>query len=135
MTRGASLNDSWPYPTKYGMHGRPDVRSAKPFSGGMPLSSTTLYPLSRSQASGFLGALGSWGAALLEPYSDKPQSNGLLLKEPGELAELINRCWLQRLQVVCPNVRCVGSTLILLKNIHCIDDCANHVVPNTLNSA
>ena len=80
----------------------------------------------------FLGALGSWSAALLEPYSDKPESTGLLTKEPAELAALINRCWAQRLQVVCSDVCCVGSTLIPLKNIHCIGDRANHVVLNIL---
>ena len=114
------------------MHGRLDVRSVKLFADGMPLSNARLHSRFRSKSSGFLGALGSWGAALLEPYSDKPESNGLLLKEPGELAELINRCWLQRLQVVCSNVCFVGSILIPLKNIHCIGDRANHVVLNIL---
>lgn len=128
MSRGTSLNDSWPYLTNYGMHGRLDVRSVKLFADGMPLPRTTL----RRVNLWLLGALGSWGAALLEPYSDKPESNGLLLKEPAELAELINRCWVQRLQVVCSNVCCVGSILIPFKNIHCIGDRANHVVLNIL---
>jgi predicted amidohydrolase YtcJ len=31
------------------------------------------------------GALGSRGAALLQPYSDRPESSGLLIREPGDL--------------------------------------------------
>lgn len=35
------------------------------------------------------GALGSRGAALLEPYADRPESSGLLLHEPGYFVELV----------------------------------------------
>jgi predicted amidohydrolase YtcJ len=38
------------------------------------------------------GALGSRGAALLEPYSDDPGNSGLLLTPPERLEELAERC-------------------------------------------
>lgn len=37
------------------------------------------------------GALGSRGAALLEPYSDAPDNRGLLLREPPALQALVDR--------------------------------------------
>ncbi|KAH0579709.1 Putative amidohydrolase ytcJ [Termitomyces sp. J132] len=58
------------------------------------------------------GALGSWGAALLEPYSDKAEDSGLLLTPPEELSALVHQFWKDGFQV----------------NIHCIGDRANHVV-------
>ncbi|KLO17744.1 hypothetical protein SCHPADRAFT_820968 [Schizopora paradoxa] len=58
------------------------------------------------------GALGSWGAALQEPYSDKPESRGLLLAAPEVLSNLVRRFWDDGFQV----------------NIHCIGDLANNVV-------
>jgi len=60
------------------------------------------------------GALGSWGAALQEPYSDKPESKGLLLTTPKVLSNLVQRFWDDGFQV----------------NIHCIGDMANNVVLN-----
>ncbi|KAG6895861.1 hypothetical protein C0992_011960 [Termitomyces sp. T32_za158] len=58
------------------------------------------------------GALGSWGAALLEPYSDKPDDSGLLLTPPEELSTLVHQFYKDDFQV----------------NIHCIGDRANHLV-------
>ncbi|KAI0632894.1 amidohydrolase family-domain-containing protein [Trametes polyzona] len=58
------------------------------------------------------GALGSWGAALLEPYSDKPDTRGLM-QMPGEsLNKLIREWWDQ------------GWGL----NVHAIGDRANKAV-------
>ncbi len=37
------------------------------------------------------GALGSRGALLIEPYSDRPDTSGLSLMEPGALAQLMTR--------------------------------------------
>jgi predicted amidohydrolase YtcJ len=37
------------------------------------------------------GALGSYGAALLEPYADRPEHRGLLLWEPGQLERAVRR--------------------------------------------
>ena len=36
------------------------------------------------------GALGSWGAALLEPYSDKPETSGTMLINETELTSVVN---------------------------------------------
>ncbi|KAG6867464.1 hypothetical protein C0993_002486 [Termitomyces sp. T159_Od127] len=46
------------------------------------------------------GALGSWGAALLEPYSDKPDDSGLLLTPAKELSALVHQFWKDGFQVV-----------------------------------
>jgi predicted amidohydrolase YtcJ len=35
------------------------------------------------------GALGSWGAALLEPYSDKPETSGTMLINETELTSVV----------------------------------------------
>ena len=35
------------------------------------------------------GALGSWGAALLEPYSDRPDSKGSMLASSEHLSKLV----------------------------------------------
>ncbi len=58
------------------------------------------------------GALGSRGAALLEPYSDEPQSRGLLFHDDVELAALVERAMRCGLQV----------------NTHAIGDAANRQV-------
>ncbi|KAG6844297.1 hypothetical protein H0H87_008078 [Tephrocybe sp. NHM501043] len=58
------------------------------------------------------GALGSWGAALLQPYSDKPEESGLLLTPPKDLSALVHQFWKDGFQV----------------NIHCIGDRANNIV-------
>ncbi|KAF5376082.1 hypothetical protein D9615_007734 [Tricholomella constricta] len=88
-------NDYWgaqiPQLIDYGKHGRLTVRSVKLVTDG---------------------ALGSWGAALLEPYSDKPDFSGLILTPPKELSDLVHKFWKDGFQV----------------NIHCIGDRANHVV-------
>ncbi|ESK93905.1 amidohydrolase 3 [Moniliophthora roreri MCA 2997] len=60
------------------------------------------------------GALGSWGAALLEPYSDKPDTSGIMRNTQGEMDRLVRKYWKNGWQV----------------NIHCIGDRANHVVLN-----
>ncbi|KAJ3711845.1 amidohydrolase family-domain-containing protein [Lentinula guzmanii] len=58
------------------------------------------------------GALGSWGAALLEPYSDKSDTSGIMRSTPKAISDLVNQFWKDGWQV----------------NIHCIGDRANHVV-------
>ncbi|RDX36384.1 amidohydrolase [Kangiella sp. HD9-110m-PIT-SAG07] len=63
------------------------------------------------------GALGSRGAALLEPYSDEPDNKGLLLTNPkklGQYLELITKYGFQT-------------------NIHAIGDAANHMVLEQLS--
>ncbi|KAF9260444.1 hypothetical protein L218DRAFT_1002760 [Marasmius fiardii PR-910] len=76
---------------KYGKQGRLTIRSIKLYTDG---------------------ALGSWGAALLEPYSDKPDTKGILRNSPEEMEQLVRKYWKDGWQV----------------NIHCIGDRANHVV-------
>ncbi|CCM03220.1 uncharacterized protein FIBRA_05344 [Fibroporia radiculosa] len=58
------------------------------------------------------GALGSWGAALLEPYSDKPETCGLMRSTEEALRETMSRFWNDGWGV----------------NIHCIGDRANKAV-------
>jgi len=79
----------------YGKHGRLNVRSVKLFSDG---------------------ALGSWGASLLAPYSDKPETSGMLLNTPQALSALVKQFWRDGWQA----------------NIHCIGDRANKLVLDVL---
>ncbi|KAF7321560.1 Amidohydrolase 3 [Mycena kentingensis (nom. inval.)] len=58
------------------------------------------------------GALGSWGAALIEPYTDKPDMNGIMRSSAETMDHLIRSAWDAKLQV----------------NVHCIGDRANQVV-------
>lgn len=47
-----------------------------------------------------LGALGSWGAALLAPYSDKPDTSGIMLSTSKMLFTLVEKFWEDGWQVV-----------------------------------
>jgi predicted amidohydrolase YtcJ len=67
------------------------------------------------------GALGSRGAALLEPYSDKPDSRGLLFRTPQELQTIVNAAALRGF-VVCAhaigdaaNRQCLDAFAALVK--------------------
>jgi predicted amidohydrolase YtcJ len=60
------------------------------------------------------GALGSWGAALLEPYSDDPTKQGLLISDPTLLTPVIRKWLVKGFQV----------------NTHCIGDKANQLIIN-----
>ena len=62
------------------------------------------------------GALGSWGAALLEPYSDDPKTKGLLLTA---LEQLVRQFWKDDRQTLC-------VIKVLHIGVHCIGDKANH---------
>ncbi|KAJ8074808.1 hypothetical protein PM082_019133 [Marasmius tenuissimus] len=75
----------------HGKHGRLTIRSIKLYTDG---------------------ALGSWGAALLEPYTDKPDTKGIMRYTHAEVDQLIRKYWKAGWQV----------------NVHCIGDKANHVV-------
>lgn len=48
------------------------------------------------------GALGSWGAALRKPYSDKPETSGILLSPPDALEKQVRQFWKDGFQVVRP---------------------------------
>ncbi|KAF8583423.1 hypothetical protein K439DRAFT_1661297 [Ramaria rubella] len=65
------------------------------------------------------GALGSWGAAMLEPYTDNPSTSGLLLTPPEILSSLIYDFFRDDWQV----------------NVHCIGDHANKLVLNIFERA
>jgi len=62
------------------------------------------------------GALGSWGAAMIEPYSDNPSTKGTLLQSEATLSNLISQFFKDGWQV----------------NTHCIGDYANHVILDIL---
>lgn len=83
----------------YGQHKRLTVRAIKLFTDGM-----YIFPLCFLQYSIMsLGALGSWGAALLAPYTDKPSTSGLLRTAPAALERLARQFWKDGFQVVrCP---------------------------------
>lgn len=74
-----------------GARGRLDIRSVKIFTDG---------------------ALGSWGAALLEPYSDDPSTSGIMRLEEKELQRIMRYWWTHGWGV----------------NVHCIGDKANKAV-------
>ncbi|KAL1922086.1 uncharacterized protein VTP21DRAFT_10728 [Calcarisporiella thermophila] len=60
------------------------------------------------------GALGSWGAAMIQPYTDDPSKPGNLLISERNFTEQVAK-WMERgLQV----------------NAHCIGDLANHIAVN-----
>ncbi|KDQ11232.1 hypothetical protein BOTBODRAFT_35533 [Botryobasidium botryosum FD-172 SS1] len=65
------------------------------------------------------GAVGSWGAALLEPYSDNPDTNGILIQSPEALHSLIHDFIQDAWQV----------------NVHCIGDRANNIVLDAFEKA
>ncbi|KAA8912343.1 amidohydrolase family-domain-containing protein [Sphaerosporella brunnea] len=65
------------------------------------------------------GALGSWGAALLAPYSDKPSTNGTMLLAPSLLTQLTAQWSAAGYQV----------------NIHAIGDAANRAAISAIASA
>lgn len=64
------------------------------------------------------GALGSHGACLIEPYSDDPSTNGILLKSPEEIKEIFRTAKDLKYQV----------------NSHCIGDSANRLVLNIIDT-
>lgn len=83
----------------HGKGGLLNVRSVKVFADGTTLP---IYSFDGRMAdTAAPGALGSWGAALLEPYSDKPETSGLMLSTPTKLGELLNQFWKDGWQVVC----------------------------------
>ncbi|KAG7566902.1 hypothetical protein FFLO_01403 [Filobasidium floriforme] len=65
------------------------------------------------------GALGSWGAAMLEPYSDRPEETGIMVT-PEE-------AWTGLIDDFVRNVS--------MQNVHCIGDRANRVVLDAMELA
>lgn len=89
----------------YGKHGRLNLRSVKLYADGMIPSLLNRFLILFDVPC--LGALGSWGAALTAPYSDKPDSRGLMLSSPEILQTLIQQFWKDGWQTVCWMVLCV----------------------------
>ncbi|KAI0718483.1 amidohydrolase family-domain-containing protein [Fomitopsis betulina] len=81
----------------YGKDGRLNLRSVKLFTDG---------------------ALGSWGAALLEPYTDNPLTSGLMRTSEAALKRTVTQFWEDGWGV----------------NIHCIGDRANKAVLDVFES-
>ena len=89
----------------YGPAGRLTLRAVKMYADGEFSSKASVpgrffllkFLMSTRTCS---GALGSWGAALREPYTDHPETKGLLLTEPKELRKHARRFWEAGLQVV-----------------------------------
>ncbi|KAI0790942.1 amidohydrolase family-domain-containing protein [Abortiporus biennis] len=79
---------------EYGKDGRYDLRSVKIVADG---------------------ALGSWGAALLEPYSDDPNTTGLMRYEDNVFKEMLEKYYKAGWGV----------------NVHCIGDRANKLALDT----
>ncbi|AEO64549.1 uncharacterized protein THITE_2110802 [Thermothielavioides terrestris NRRL 8126] len=65
------------------------------------------------------GALGSWGSAMIEPYSDRPETSGSLLVNASTLTSLA-RSW---------------SAAGFQVNIHAIGDLANRLAVDALEAA
>ncbi|KAH9028940.1 amidohydrolase 3, partial [Lactarius hengduanensis] len=85
------LSSQIPRLINYGLHRRLTVRSVKLFADG---------------------ALGSWGAALTAPYTDKPDTQGFLLTPTKTLHQQVEKLYEDGFQV----------------NVHAIGDHANEVV-------
>ncbi|KAH9177302.1 amidohydrolase 3 [Lactarius sanguifluus] len=85
------LSSQIPRLINYGLHRRLTVRSVKLFADG---------------------ALGSWGAALKAPYTDKPDTQGFLLTPTKTLHQQVEKFYEDGFQV----------------NVHAIGDHANEVV-------
>lgn len=64
------------------------------------------------------GALGSRGACLMHPYTDKPQTMGFLLSAPAKLNHIAEQVFRQGFQL----------------NTHCIGDSANRIMLNIYSS-
>jgi predicted amidohydrolase YtcJ len=59
------------------------------------------------------GALGSRGAALLEPYSDDPKNNGLLITAPAHIQDVATRALRAGFQVATHAIGDRGNRLVL----------------------
>ena len=109
-------NEYWgnrlPRLINYGKHGRLNLRSVKLYADGMILLlKRSIILLFGAPCS---GALGSWGAALLAPYSDKPDSHGLMLNSPEILETLVRQFWKDGWQTVRRMVLLVEHRLIII---------------------
>ncbi|KAF2759553.1 amidohydrolase [Pseudovirgaria hyperparasitica] len=87
-----------------------DARTVKKADGMLVAQSVKLFAD---------GALGSWGSAMIEPYSDKPNTSGSLLVNATTLTSVAKSWALHGFQV----------------NIHAIGDLANRLSINAMTAA
>lgn len=92
------------------------VKSVKLFAGESPVSPLGYVYMLTSLSD---GALGSWGSAMIEPYSDRPDASGSLLVNASTLTQLA-RDWAS-----------VGFQV----NIHAIGDLANRLAVDAMEAA
>jgi hypothetical protein len=59
------------------------------------------------------GALGSRGAALIEPYADRPEHSGALMHEPQQFAELVSAILERGFQVASHAIGDLGNRTII----------------------
>ena len=78
---------------QYGLDGRLDMRSIKIMTDGMFWLYLVYQYWFLIVITLFTGALGSWGAALLEPYSDDPTTSGIMRYKESELAKVVEKWW------------------------------------------
>ncbi|TRM59987.1 amidohydrolase family-domain-containing protein [Schizophyllum amplum] len=93
----ASQIDEIPRLENYGKHGRLSLRAVKMFTDG---------------------ALGSWGAALLAPYTDRPETSGIMRASRANVTDEVRAYCRAGWQV----------------NIHCIGDRANRLALDVFES-
>lgn len=97
----------------YAMIAATDPDLEKMLANGHIISRDAMLSIRSVKAYGD-GALGSRGAALLEPYSDDPDQTGLLLTQPSQMSQLFETV--------------IGADFQL--NYHAIGDRANHLALN-----
>lgn len=83
----------------YGKGGHLNMRSVKLFMDGL-CNKNDKVPITERR----VGALGSWGAALLSPYSDNKSTRGILTTEPGTMRAIVHNAWEAGWQVVSLNL-------------------------------
>ena len=75
------------------------------------------------------GALGSWGAALLKPYSDNPETSGLMLSSPENLKNLVEQFWKDGWQTVCSLSFQFHTKMILIVEFRARTFIASEIAP------
>lgn len=135
------------------------MRSVKLFACVLSLNRYSLVRLLTSFGDSD-GALGSWGAALLEPYSDKPETSGTMRIPDNVWKPLIKdfvqnvsgRLFCRYLTLMLPgplqkgwqvvsafsfpkSLRRLGLTVSQVQNVHTIGDKANRLAIEAMESA
>ena len=90
--------------SQYGKHQRLHLRSVKLITDGMSVTFEvpSQHTNTKRYCRLFTGAIGSWGAAMYEPYSDNPSTSGFLAISPETLRKEIPKYLEGGWQVVSP---------------------------------